>query len=336
MVVAYHVIQMSPVSLPNLMRVARFGQYGVDLFFVLSGWLIGSLYWREYRFFGNVKLIRFWSRRWLRTVPPYWVALLLAWLAVFVERHEPFDWGYLAFIQNYYRQIPFFLVSWSLCIEEHFYLFLPLLLLFVTRSKCSMAILFTALIVMAPVGRWWESFNVLNSDFGFEKTATHLRMEGLVLGFGVAYLANFKPAVWHKIKKHSLWFSFISFMSFIICSWLGWVWVYRLGFSALASGFCGLLIYLIGRKPIALASTSIIKRTALSSYSVYLTHSLMIHVARKLVTALPTLPWLAYFPIVLVLISVAGSMFYYAVERTSINYRDVWVPRRKQVAIVNL
>jgi len=44
MVVAYHVIQMSPVPRPGLMRFAVFGQYGVDVFFALSGWLIGRLY----------------------------------------------------------------------------------------------------------------------------------------------------------------------------------------------------------------------------------------------------------------------------------------------------
>src|SRR5262245_8323631 len=92
MVVAYHVIQMSPEPLPRLMRFAHAGQYGVDLFFVLSGWLIGSLYWREHKKYGEVDLLRFWSRRWLRTIPPYLAALLLAWLAVYVQRREAFDW----------------------------------------------------------------------------------------------------------------------------------------------------------------------------------------------------------------------------------------------------
>src|SRR5438128_1741237 len=99
---------MSPVPQPGLMRFAVFGQYGVDLFFVLSGWLIGGIYWKEQARFGDVDLLRFWSRRWLRTIPPYLVALMLSWLAVFAERRETFDWGYLAFIQNYYHMMPFF------------------------------------------------------------------------------------------------------------------------------------------------------------------------------------------------------------------------------------
>src|SRR5437867_7301754 len=79
MVVAYHVIQMSPVPQPSLMRFAVFGQYGVDVFFVLSGWLIGRLYWKEHVRFGEVQLLRFWSRRWLRTIPPYAIALGFSW-----------------------------------------------------------------------------------------------------------------------------------------------------------------------------------------------------------------------------------------------------------------
>ncbi|WP_145929041.1 acyltransferase family protein, partial [Termitidicoccus mucosus] len=112
-VVFFHVCQMSPVPLTRLMNVASFGQYGVDLFFVLSGWLIGGLYWKEYNKFGNIDIGRFWLRRWLRTIPPYLIALLLSWLAVWMSREEPFDLGYLIFIQNYYDNIPFFLVSWS-------------------------------------------------------------------------------------------------------------------------------------------------------------------------------------------------------------------------------
>src|SRR5262249_42887086 len=119
MVVAFHLVQNSPEPLPTVVMVTQYGKYGVDLFFVLSGWLIGSLYWKELVEFGSVRLRRFLVRRWLRTLPPYLGALFLSWTAVRIARHQPFDFGYLAFFQNYYPVIPFFLVSWSLCIEEH-------------------------------------------------------------------------------------------------------------------------------------------------------------------------------------------------------------------------
>src|SRR4051794_9525204 len=93
-VISYHLFQMSPIPLPQLTRVTWYGQYGVDLFFVLSGWLIGGLYWRELNKLGSVDLMRFWSRRWLRTLPPYFSALTLSWLAVRWARGELFEWTY--------------------------------------------------------------------------------------------------------------------------------------------------------------------------------------------------------------------------------------------------
>jgi len=117
--------------------------------------------------------------------------LTQSWPAVFYERREPFDWGYLAFTQNYYRLIPFFLVSWSLCIEEHIYFFLPLLLTLLSRSRRSVTLFFTMLTVMSPMLRWFVSLRTDLAGFGYAHTATHLRMEGLLLGFLAAYLPSY-------------------------------------------------------------------------------------------------------------------------------------------------
>src|SRR5262245_45267788 len=84
MVVVYH----SAHTMPSLRSVTNYGEYGVDLFFVLSGWLVGGLYWRERASFVSVNIVGFWIRRWLRTLPPYFVALLLSWLAVRIMRNE--------------------------------------------------------------------------------------------------------------------------------------------------------------------------------------------------------------------------------------------------------
>ena len=88
MVVVYHVAQRWPVALPRLTAFTQYGEHGVDLFFVLSGWLIGGLLWREHEKFGNVQIARFICRRALRTVPPYLVALAIFYVGVFVTRRE--------------------------------------------------------------------------------------------------------------------------------------------------------------------------------------------------------------------------------------------------------
>ena len=110
-------------------RLADSGWVGVDLFFVLSGWLVGGLYWRERARYGGIQIGRFWARRWLRTIPPYLVALVAVYSAraALTDNADPFDWRYVAFLQNY-TGLPYWGVSWSLCIEEHFYLALPFVL----------------------------------------------------------------------------------------------------------------------------------------------------------------------------------------------------------------
>src|SRR5258706_8629295 len=137
MVVIFHVVQHWPTPLPRLAAVTQYGATGVDLFFILSGWLIGGLLWRERSEFGNLQIWRFMGRRALRTMPPYLVALFIYFIGAYFIRKDPFDFGYLVFIQNYYECILLFKVSWSLCIEEHFYLVIPALVtighLFISR-----------------------------------------------------------------------------------------------------------------------------------------------------------------------------------------------------------
>jgi peptidoglycan/LPS O-acetylase OafA/YrhL len=94
----------SPTPLPSLAVITRYGAYGVDLFFILSGWLIGGIYWREMKVRGQVDARRFWLRRWMRTLPSYFAALILSWLAV-CWSNEPFHWCYIIFMQNYYERI---------------------------------------------------------------------------------------------------------------------------------------------------------------------------------------------------------------------------------------
>jgi peptidoglycan/LPS O-acetylase OafA/YrhL len=107
---------------------------GVTLFFVLSGYLIGAILLNllAQPRFGLAQAGRFWMRRWLRTLPAYYVVLallfctvLLGWTAIPELRLR----HYLLFLQNFARPHPwFFPEAWSLAVEEWFYLLLPLLL----------------------------------------------------------------------------------------------------------------------------------------------------------------------------------------------------------------
>jgi peptidoglycan/LPS O-acetylase OafA/YrhL len=107
---------------------------GVELFFVLSGFLIGTLLLREFdrpQAPGIAPIGRFWIRRWFRTVPNYLLFLLLnLTLFPWLFGRQPFDARYLFFLQNLAWPCPPFMPeSWSLAVEEWFYLSLPLLML---------------------------------------------------------------------------------------------------------------------------------------------------------------------------------------------------------------
>jgi peptidoglycan/LPS O-acetylase OafA/YrhL len=107
--------------------------YGVDLFFVLSGYLIGGILIRDAESYGMSRdtIVNFWRRRWYRTLPNYYAYLLIAFA---VDR--PWKFGrtrlvtlYPVFLQNFAWNIgPFYIASWSLAIEDWFYLLFPLLI----------------------------------------------------------------------------------------------------------------------------------------------------------------------------------------------------------------
>jgi len=329
MVVIYHVVQMSPHPLPALTLVTRFGQYGVDLFFVLSGWLIGGLYWDEHNRFGSVELRRFWLRRWLRTIPPYLAVLPVAWLAAWLARHEVFNLGYFVFLQNYYTEIPFYVVSWSLCIEEHFYLLMPLLLMLTFRLEAfTVNRAFSVLFVLAPACRWLHSLDGLDPRFGFEWTATHLRMEGLLVGFWLPLIRSESHQMWIRLNQYAAAVVVMGLLG-IVSTWMaGPICFYCFGLTALALFWAGLLLLVVSGRFSYEALLPWVKAVALSSYSVYLTHSLMIHIARLIIVRLPDSVWGIYFPIAFLLIAAGGSFCFFGVERPAIQLRDRWVPRR--------
>jgi len=113
--------------------VHKFITDDVLIFFVLSGFLIGRILIRDFEEKINIRnLIHFWKRRWWRTLPAYFFTIFLILLISFLMQ-RPVNWGAciksLFFVQNlFYHTGAFFPESWSLSIEEWFYLSLPVLL----------------------------------------------------------------------------------------------------------------------------------------------------------------------------------------------------------------
>ncbi len=314
---------------PGLTRVFESGWVGVDLFFVLSGWLVGGLYWRELGRHGDVEVGRFWARRWLRTVPPYLVGLVAVWglRAAFTANVDPFDWRYLAFVQNY-TGMPYWSVSWSLCVEEHFYLGLPVVLGLARRVRGGIPLALGGAALVSLVARVVTVPDGA-SPWGFQYTATHMRLEGLALGVAAAYVYTLRPDLWAGLRRagRALAVPGLAFVATV--PWLPVDVLNRYAYSGVALAFAALVVATADRRPLPLAASRGVRAVALTSYSVYMTHMAAADVYRRFVMdALPGVPVALHVAGALVVIAVVGAAFYGAVERPALHLRRRLAPRR--------
>jgi peptidoglycan/LPS O-acetylase OafA/YrhL len=131
----------------------RGGFVGVDIFFVISGFLIGGILWREHTSNGTLSLGRFYMRRIRRLAPAYFAmafaSLIAGWFILLPFEFREFGKSLIAatvYLSNvlFYRQAGYFdgpsdekllLHTWSLSVEEQFYIFLPLTILVLARSR---------------------------------------------------------------------------------------------------------------------------------------------------------------------------------------------------------
>jgi peptidoglycan/LPS O-acetylase OafA/YrhL len=179
------------------------GFLGVELFFALSGFLIGRILLEEVlRDRSWRSLRRFYVRRWFRTLPPYY--LVLALLPLLGRR---FNWNSLVFLQNFSRKdLDFFPVSWSLSIEEWFYFLIPLALLLAARlgrtrpagaffAACFGIIVLSLVLRAAYVLGYDPTW-----DFGIRKKPP-LRMDSLMVGVALAGISIHLPKAWALLAR---------------------------------------------------------------------------------------------------------------------------------------
>lgn len=178
---------------------ARIGDWGVDLFFVLSGFLVGGLLMKEYKRTQALDAKRFIFRRGLKIWPAYYVFLFLE-AVTHAHPLRTFLWQNALHVQNYTGST--ILHSWSLAVEEHFYLILALgMAWIVTRHWTPQRMLKVFIAVMAlvfvvrsisfvwfPGPRTWEE--------------THNRLDSLLCGVTLALLFHFFPEKFAALSRH--------------------------------------------------------------------------------------------------------------------------------------
>jgi peptidoglycan/LPS O-acetylase OafA/YrhL len=180
--------------------VTRDGWMGVDLFFVLSGYFIGSQLWRELGKTGTVSLKQFMIRRGLRIWPLYFFVFALVFLySPAGAAARQYGWTDVVFLTNYVNH-GIVEGGWSLCTEEQFYLVTPLALLLIgRRSMRAYRWGLGGLLVVVLAARAITFFAISGHLMGKDPTAWlrlyypfHTHCDGLIAGLIVANLATAK------------------------------------------------------------------------------------------------------------------------------------------------
>lgn len=174
-----------------LKRVGAHLWFGVDIFFVLSGYLIGRQTLKQDS--GNtLKAFKiFWTKRWFRTLPLYFFVLFFYVLVKPLLFGTSFqgDWSYyFFFIQNFLSPQDF-VQSWSLCIEEQFYIFFPMLIFLIPRIK-QFHFIWLLPVLISLYFRWiiYQSSGIsTDEEFSFlVRFPTHTHLDGISFGVFLA------------------------------------------------------------------------------------------------------------------------------------------------------
>jgi peptidoglycan/LPS O-acetylase OafA/YrhL len=270
--------------------LVHLGWTGVDLFFVLSGFLVGGLLFNELKQSGKLDVKRFILRRGFKIWPCYYIFLILM-AGVLLVQHTEF--GYvlrsllpnLLHIQNYADiskgpdgvDLSLSHVTlahtWSLAVEEHFYLLLPLLLL-VMHKRLS---LFPIIVVGVCVLCFAIRLTHLGQAFSNNRNLwpTHLRIDTLFVGVLLAWMFHTRPDLWQRWTSRPLLLLVTGLVLIApmcvlkITSPLAWT----IGYSWLAAGYACILSACVAwsdRTFFTFASVRALASLGVYSYPTYL------------------------------------------------------------------
>jgi peptidoglycan/LPS O-acetylase OafA/YrhL len=343
-VVIYHAGIMG-FPLPN--RVHRWGWIGVDLFFVLSGYLIGGQLLVELARTEHVNLGRFYARRALRIMPAYFVILAIYFLfplwREYPDMAQPL-WKFLFSVQNVaLHGGTAFSHAWSLAVEDQFYLALPFLLLVLFWRPRAAIILSCVILLGGILLRAFLAAQNLSVDGGVSFRGfqawiyypTWTRLDSLVLGVLIAAIEKFRPRLWQRLTNSAIWLWLPSLVLIIYALWLGegdqinfsaCVWQFPL----IATGMAVLLICALSpRLPLCRIAIPGAAFIASIAYSSYLVQKLVIHGVTEFCAAhnVDTRSATAIIGVQLS-VYVAAAILFFTVERPFLQLRRRIAPRK--------
>lgn len=313
MVIAYH--RYAIYSDPPLVQ---FLGRGVDLFFVLSGFLVSGLLFSDYKATGRINCWRFWVRRGFKIYPAFYT--LMAVTAILIVRsHLPTTslWDEVFFVQNYRSH--FWPHTWSLAVEEHFYFALPVLLLVIIKLQPRCVNPFRILpVVSIALAIECMVFRILVTNTGADRAdlvfPTHLRIDALFAGVALGYFYHFDRSSFEEAKK--LWVLIVGVLTFLACIPLPNV--PQLTFAY--AGFTLIVAWATNQPANRFRYFSPLAWLGRYSYSIYLWHLVAFAAAQKLFPQHSSLLTFAFASILL------GVSLGKVIEMPFLRVRDKLVP----------
>lgn len=284
----------------------RVGWAGVDLFFVLSGYLVSGLLFAEYRRTGAIDVRRFLARRSLKIWPAYfaYLAFLTLWFAWQNAHGKPVEIfasvrANLLHLQNYLGTPRAH--TWSLAVEEHFYLGLAALAAVVLgcprlRRRVRRFFLPLALGAVAGLAALRHAQFLAQGRDAMNLYATHLRFDGLLIGVVLAYLHHFRPASIAAIRRRPL--AAIAIGAMLALPWMLATpdlspWTAGVGLTLMYAGFALVVAGCVhfeptpwGRRVFAAPPVAALAIVGFYSYGIYLWHIDLVQTPMKKIAAL--------------------------------------------------
>lgn len=294
---------------------------GVDLFFVLSGFLISGLLFSEYQETGNIDLKRFWLRRGFKIYPPFYCLIAMTAIACHIRSGVvPRSLiSEIFFVQNYLPH--FWPHTWSLAVEEHFYFSLPLVLLLLMRIGHGRPNFFRAIpLLSVSASGLCLYLRILTcrhgGDWDHVAFPTHLRIDALLAGVALGYYAHFDPSSFREAKK--IWVLMVGML--FALSLLVLPNVANLTFAYVSFSF--IVAWAVNRRASHNPISRGLARIGYYSYSIYLWHAVAMLGLQQMPKA-----WFR-FPIYVISAVALGIGMSRLIEYPSLALRDRLFPSR--------
>ena len=347
LVVFAHSIWISnhyPLTIAWFMKLS--GTIGVEVFFVISGFLIGSIISKliNQENFGLQTILVFLKRRWFRTLPSYYLVLFLniiLWYVVY--KQFPVKLGlYFFYLQNLFSTSPaFFRIAWSLAVEQFCYIIAPSLIflavkIFPNRDKNQLFLCISIFVILifTLVRVHFHFTNSLTSIFEWNESirkVTIYRVDAIFYGF-VLYLISRKNLLNQKYVKH--FFVFGLFLTFILH-----IFIFAVGFSYQNSSFffdvlflpinsfavCLTIPFLTQYKIPSAVVLKFVTYLSVISYSIYLLHYTIILHILKIVIPSENLVGLHLFQYTIgywIIVLLLSTLQYKYFEKPLTNFRN--------------